>query len=293
MTASLRDKIDFVLKALTLTRAQLSAELGLHKSVVARWLNGSVTPSAHNMQRLTAMVASRVGGFTILDWDKDLTGLARALGVESASPVPGQGLPLAMLAQAATTTALRGAAYEGFYQSTRPIAQHPGRFVHDYLMVRPDPGGLLRFDMAAGGVTARGWILLLQSQLFIICEEMTSGALAFGIFNGVNVPRAGVLDGLILICALDPERSPTASAMIMQRIGDLTGDRAADDAHFALLRECEVYAAPGELGDELEAHLVRDVGPAALAAGGDWLLRLPPSRSRSGGPDRPPDVPSG
>ena len=289
MTLHFCEKLDHALKALTLTRGQLAAELGLHKSVVARWLNGSVVPSAYNLQRLTSLVARRSAGFTILDWEKDLPGLSRALGVghDNGPPIDtayqAVGLNLAMLAPAAATTALRGGAYEGFYRSTRPISQYPGRFVYDYLMVRMGPDGLLRFDMQAGGVTAKGYVLLLQSQLFIVCEEMTSGALAFGIFNGVNLPRAGTLDGLILICALDLERSPTASAMIMQRIGDLTGEHETDDAFFASLGKREFFARTDELSEDLKSHLVRDVGPTAFAAGGDWVLRLPLSRSRSAG----------
>jgi hypothetical protein len=195
----------------------------------------------------------------------------------------GEGLPIPLLNEIVDTTARRGAAYEGFFRSTRPYAQKPGRFLHDQLLIRKERNGLLRFDMASSGVFVEGWVLPLQNQLFIVGAELTSGALAFGIFNGVNSLQAGVIDGLILTCALDAGRTPTASAVILERVGDLTGDPAADDRRFAELADLASVAPEGSVPETVRNHLARDIGPAQLALGGDWLLRLPLSRSMSGG----------
>ncbi|HEY7852607.1 MAG TPA: helix-turn-helix transcriptional regulator [Caulobacteraceae bacterium] len=291
MTVGLSEKLAFALKALSLSRIQLAAELGVDKSVVGRWVTGAVAPSAHNLAKLTVLVAERVSGFTVLDWDRDLGGLAAALGVETydpaagIAPVFGDGLPLALLDQSASITRLRGGAYEGFFRSTRPYAQYPGKFIHDHMLIRRRENGLVGYHMKTGGVSVEGWVLLLQNQLFCIGSELTSGSMAFAIFNGVSTVTAGRLDGLILSCALDTARTPTATAMVVDRIGDITDDEAADRAHLIELASHEPVAPDGSLDPDLVVHLLRNSGPEAWARGGDLLLRMPLLRSLSRGID--------
>jgi transcriptional regulator with XRE-family HTH domain len=292
MTASsppFSEKLGFLLKALSMSGSQLAADLGVDKSVVRRWLAGAVEPSAHSLTRLTALVAGRVSGFTTLDWDGDLDALAAVLGVDQRSGPDGRsrpaptGLPIPLFDEILATTARRGGAYEGFFRTTRPYASKPGRFLHDHIMIRMDENGLLRFDMVSGGVSVQGWALPMQHQVSVIGAEMTSGALVFGMFNGVPTVKVGVIDGLILSYALDAGRTPTASAMILERIGEITKDIDADCRRLADLGETDPIAPIGSVPDDLAAHLVRDIGPSQLALGGDWLLRMPLSRSRSSG----------
>ena len=128
-----------------------------------------------------------------------------------------------------------------------------------------------------------GWVLLLQNQLFCLGGELTSGSFVFAILNGVSTVQAGLLDGLILFCALDPGRTPTATPAVYERIADLTGDREVDDGRFKALEDEPAIAPEGSVPDELRAHLVRDIGPAQMADGGDWLLRSPLVRSLARG----------
>jgi len=288
-TEPFSEKLGFVLKALCLSRSALAAELGLDKSVVGKWVAGTVAPSPNNLARLSRLVASKVEGFSILDWDRSIAGLAGLLGLSkddapaNSAAVRPDALPLNLLDQGRDTAARRGAAYEGFFKTLRPYAQHPGRFLHDYVMLRKADNGQLSFTMASGGVMVEGWAILLQNQIFVVGTEMTSGAFAYAILNGVNTIQAGRLDGLILYCALDATRTPTASAVVLTRIGDLTGDQVQDAATFADMATWNSAAAPEALSPEVIAHLARDIGPKELAVGGDWLLRLPVSRSWSGG----------
>jgi len=274
-------KFALVLKALSLSRGRLAADLEVDKSVVGRWATGAVKPSDHNLSRLTGLVAERLPGFTALDWDRSGADFAALLG---AAPGPVAGLPLPLLDQIKQTTALRGQAYEGFFRTTRPYILQPGSFVHDHGMMRLDEHGLLSLRMGTGGTMVEGWMLLLHNQLFCIAAEMTSGALLFGIFHGVAAARCEVMDGVVLGPSLDPGRTPTAYAMISERIGDLTGDRDADDAHFLELAARNPLAPEGSIPDGVRAHLVRDIGPAAAALGGDMLLRMPIARSLARGP---------
>ncbi|MGI8842041.1 MAG: helix-turn-helix domain-containing protein [Caulobacteraceae bacterium] len=280
-------KFEFVLKALSMSRGRLAADLGIDKSVVGRWGRGAVKPSADNLARLTAAVAARVDGFTTLDWERDPAGLARVLGVdpETAPRVGarwlGEGPHGELMEQILATTQRRGAAYEGFYRSTRPYSGLPGRFIHDRMMIRRDENALLRFDLKCGSVRVEGWVLPQQNQLFVVGAESASGSLAFGIFNGVSATEAGLIEGLLLACALDANRTPTACAILFERVGDLMGDENADEARFADLAAIEGLAPEGSVPPDLVAHLARDIGPVQLALGGDWLLSLPLTRSLS------------
>ena len=283
MTSSLADKLDFVLKALSMSRGRMAAELGVDKSAVGRWISGAAAPSAHNMSQLTGLVAARVPGFTTLDWERDLDGLAEAIGVAAPRRGGGPGAPvlsIPLLAESLDTTRRRRAAYEGFYRSTRPYAQYPGQFVHDEVLLRADPSGFLKMTMICAGVRVEGQGMLLQNQLFITCAELTSGAFVFAILNGVSTVQAGVLDGIVLYCALDPGRTPTAAAAVFERTGDVSDDAEADDARLIELAEAADYVATeASAPAELRQHLVRSIGPEQLAAGGDWLLQMPLIRS--------------
>src|ERR1700750_2872325 len=112
-------KFALALKALSISRGRLAADLEVDKSVVGRWATGAVKPSDHNLSRLTTLIAERVPGFTALDWDRSAAHCAAALGANpsfvaglTATPA----LPFPLLDQIRSATGLRGAAYEGFYR---------------------------------------------------------------------------------------------------------------------------------------------------------------------------------
>jgi len=279
-----RDKLELVLKALSISRGQLAAALGVDKSAVGRWVTGAAEPTGYNLVRLTAAVARRVEGFSALDWDRSVGELAQRLGAVSPAGPAVTGLPLAVLDQVVATTQLRCAAYEGFFRSTRPYVLQPGRFVHDHGMIRLDPAsGLLTLRIGSGGTIAEGWMLPLHNQLFAIAADAAGGAVLFGLFNGVSAPKVEVVDGLVLAPALDPGRTPTAYAMMFERVGDLSGDLLADAATFERLAAQDPLAPEGSVPEALARHLLRDIGPAQVPLGGDLLLQLPIARSLARG----------
>jgi transcriptional regulator with XRE-family HTH domain len=285
MTEAFGKKLELALKRLSMSRARLAADLGVDKSVVGRWVTGAVQPSAHNLSRLSGLLAERIPGFTALDWDRNLPGFAELLGADpEVVPEAGPpGLPLALMDQFLAATALRGKAYEGFFRSTRPYVLAPGRFVHDHGLIRMDSNGLLRLRIGVGGTVVDGWMLPYGNQLYAIAVDVTSGALLFGIFNGVSGARADVVDGLCLTPAQDAGRTPTAHAMVFERIGELTDDPEADDRRFDTLTNLDPVAPEGSISEALRRHLTGDFGPAQAALGGDMLLRLPLARSLARG----------
>ena len=285
-------KLDLVLKTLSMSRGRLAADLGVDKSLVGRWASGAVTPSAHNLANLTRLVASRRDGFTMLDWDRSLASLAGLFGVEvdPAPPAPApqaevplQGLPQPFLEMARFTTGRRGAAYEGFWRTTRPSVVMPGTFFHDHGMIRVEAGGLLRVRMGASGLMFEGWMLPGEGQLFVILFDAAGETPIFLIFNGVPLPKASLLDGLVLAASLNAARTPAAYPIVMERIGDLSGDVEADDARCRELLASDPVAPEDSIPQDLRHHLVRDIGPAAAAAGGDLLLLAPMTATLSRG----------
>jgi hypothetical protein len=287
-------KLELALKRLSMSRARLAADLSVDKSVVGRWVTGAVRPSGHNLSRLSALLAVRIPGFSALDWDRDLAGFAEALGADlDAVPETRRAGPpalqLPLMEQFLASTAVRGKAYEGIFRTTRPYVLAPGRFVHDHGMIRMGDDGLLTLKIGVGGTIVEGWMLPFGNQLFAISVDITSGALLFGIFNGVSGPRADVVDGLCLTPAQDAGRTPIAHAMVFERVCDLTGDRAADDARFAELTQMNPVAPEGSISPELRRHLLGDFGPEQAAKGGEMLLRAPLARTLArGSPYREP-----
>jgi hypothetical protein len=285
-------KLDLVLKALSMSRGRLAAELGVDKSLVGRWVSGVVHPSSLNLENLTRLIARRCGGFTMLDWDRGLPELAGLLGV--AAPANGNGakgysnggdsLPLPLLDMARLTTERRGQAYEGFWRTTRPSVVMPGRFFHDHGMIRRADNGLLQFKVGGSGLLFDGWLLLAEGQLFAILFDTVGQTPIFVIWNGVPLSKASFLDGIVMAAALNAARTPSAYPIVMERIGDLTGDREADDAHCDELLKRDPLAPEGSISDDIRHHLVRDIGPKAAEGGfGDMFLLAPITSTLSRG----------
>jgi hypothetical protein len=291
MSEPFHQKLTFVMKALSIGRGALASQLEVDKSVISRWVTGRVSPSDHNLARLSVLIAQRIPGFGVLDWERSLQSLAALVGADpTLADALAPELPdiarLPLLDQSRAVTRSRSSAYDGIFRSTRPYSQAPGRFMHDMFMITRGPEGDLTFVMMNSGVRVEGVCLLLQSQLFVIGAELSSSAFSFAIVNGVNTVQAGVLDGIMLWCCDDRERTPTAAVFVLERVYDLTGDKAADEAAFAEFCSQSPLAPEGSLTPQIVAHISRDIGPSQIPTGGDWVLRLPMSRSLSVGPPR-------
>lgn len=277
------------LKALSISRGRLAAELAVDKSVVSRWLSGRQAPTGQNLANLTALVAQRRPGFTLLDWEADLEALAARLGVAAEAPARPWGslggwLPESVLHETKTLTDLRGDAYEGFWRTTRPAIGQPGRFVHDACLIRKAENGFLTCRIAVEDMRFEGWTFMTQTQLFTVMSEPRTGMFTFAIFNAVLRHRAEVLDGVSMGLQRVGGGSPAAMGCLMERVGFLTGDPAADDAAFEEAARADPLAPEGSISPEVARRLMPDVGPAALAAGGMAILHMPFATSMSRGP---------
>jgi hypothetical protein len=290
MSSLFSENLRLVLKMLSMSSARLAAELETNKSVVSRWLKGSAQPSAHNLSRLSELVATRVEGFRVLDWERDPRSLAEMFGADpnaipamsAARPVL---LPTAIWDQMVATAAVRGKGFEGIFRSTRPDPQNAGRYLHEHGMIRQDPVGLLHLAMGSAKNKVEGWMIPLHGHLYCIAADLNSGALLFGIFHGIGASRVDVFDGLIMLPGADKGHSPSATAMLCERVSELSGDRQADERRFAALASQSPVAPEGSVPEHVRKHLARDFGPEQLARGGDWLLNMSLAHSMTRGPD--------
>jgi transcriptional regulator with XRE-family HTH domain len=294
MTPPFCENLRLVLKMLSMSGAQLASDIEIDKSVVSRWLKGSVRPSAHNLSRLSALVATRVEGFRTLDWDRSPESLTEMFdaGARQAAPSPpsaplAQGLPIPIWDQLIATSAIRARAYEGFFKSTRPNPTRPGQFVHEHGLIRRDDLGLLRLKMGSADNVVEGWMMPLHNMLYVFAADVISGTLLFGLFHGAPSARVDVFDGLTLTPASDGGRAPMAisTPMICERIADLSGDPLADDRRFAELAALNPVAVTESIPIAIRKHLLRDVGPEQFALGGDMLMSLSLARSFARGQD--------
>lgn len=287
--SDLPSRLLLALKALSLSRGGLAAELAVDKSVISRWLSGRQAPSGQNLANLTALVALRRPGFTLLDWEADPeTFSAKLVGAPGGAPDPwgplGGWLPESVLREAKTLSDLRGDAYEGFWRTTRPAISLPGRFIRDRVMIRKAENGFLTCRTAVEDMRFDGRTFLTQTQLFTIMVDARTGIFLFTIVNAVMRNRAEVLDGLSLTLQRLGGGSPVAGALLMERTGFLSGDPQADNAAFEASIEADPLAPEGAVPPDIAARLLPDVGPAALAAGGAALLFMPFATSLSRGP---------
>lgn len=276
------ENLRLVLKALVLSRTGLASALNVDKSLVGRWAAGSVTPSEHSLANLTRFIASRVDGFTMLDWDRPPADFAAVLGVSA--PVSPDGaldwIPPPILEEARRGARMRGWAYEGLWRVTRASSDLPGRFLCDITLIRNQPEDTIRFRSGIEGVRYEGAALILQHQLFSFGADVEHGTVIFGIFSGVARQRAEVIEGLSLGTLRDAGGSPSATACVMERIGDLTGDEAEDDRRFeAAVATMTPLVAEGALSQAIRDRLARTCSPDIPG-----LMRLLFAHSLSRGP---------
>jgi transcriptional regulator with XRE-family HTH domain len=290
--ASFATKLEMILKALSITRGRAAAEMGVDKPLVGRWVSGAVHPSARNLERLTIWIAGYHPGFTLLDWDLDIADLAKRFGV-AAPPAarlrPGDVLePLlapALIAETSDNLARRGWAYEGFWRATRPSALAPGKFLREHLMISCNGGGAMMISLGAFAMRLDGYAVLFDNQMFVFAADSEDSNLVFAILNLVARLKADVLDGLILTRLADTSGSPVAMPVLLERVGDLSGNDEADRATFETLCAQSALVPSESVPDDVRQHLCRDFGPAAAANGGGLLLVMRAAESMARGPE--------
>jgi hypothetical protein len=297
--ADFSKKLQLVLDALSTSRSQLAHDLGVHKSLVARWVAGEVTPTEHNLSRLTLLIRQTRPDFSLADWRNDLIAFAEAMGVKrreverpaAAEPAPRThpiGLPLQGPMLARQSIAREGANYEGYYRLFRQAFANSGIIVMECVEIRR-VGEDLAFRCFDGWYRHSGFILPMRGQLFFIGEESARlDECFFLVVNGIAEPRAMVLDGILLTVAGDRSHTPSATIVVMQFARDISQDPAADEVAWAemcneTLSVNTEHRAADLIPETLRAAVKNEVGLSRNDGQLDWVLRVPIERSVSVG----------
>ena len=286
--ADLPAKLDMMLKAGSLSRVALAQRLAVDKSLVGRWLAGSVHPTEHNLARLTTIAAEASPGFRLADWYDAIESIAKRhncnLPHRSASTLPvGLGPLAAFLDAARPDLAGRGGAYEGFWRTSRPSLLVPDEIFHDYGLLRRTDDGLIEVLMEGSGLNFSGWLFPIAGNVFVFLFDSTGRTPMTVVFKGVSLPKAMVLDGILTMAALDPDRTPMALPIIIERVEDISGDRDADLSRLAeIVRGMPEPIDPVQ-SQRLQERLFREVGAIAAATGGESLLAISGKHSLSRG----------
>lgn len=235
--ADLPAKMTMVLAGLSLSRVAVAHRLGVDKSVVGRWLAGTVHPSEHNLARLSQVVAEALPGFSLADWDDDIAAMARrhelALpGATTAQASPGDGSLAAFLETAQFELEAHAAPYLGLWRTSRPSLLMNDEIFHDYGLIRRQEDGLIEVRMGGSGLDFSGYLFPVSGNVFVSLFDPVGRSPLTVLCRGVALPRAMVLDGLLMLAALDSDRTPVAMPIVVERVGDLTGDAAADLAAY-------------------------------------------------------------
>lgn len=77
-------RLTLALQVCNLSRAQLSSQLGVHKSMVSRWLSGEMKPTGYNLARISAAIAGLKPSFNMSLWTAPRSDFEAALGVSAA-----------------------------------------------------------------------------------------------------------------------------------------------------------------------------------------------------------------
>lgn len=272
-------KLDLILKSLSISRGRLAQESGLDKSLVGRWVAGNVRPSALNLERVTAALARRSPGFTMLDWDRPLDVFAERFGMtgpQSASlPEGALTFPMDILGPARAEIARRGDRYAGLYWIYRKSFGRPGKQGKLAVWIRPRDG-LLEIWEGAPGFQYRGWALLMANRLYAMFTDDDAEVMAYMITNAGLPPKAQVLHAVFLGVSSDGQLTPKAAPCVLARVADLTGDPQADEATYTQMKANCGYIDPAEVPPAIRAFLDRDFGPTAFAMGGADMVTAPP-----------------
>jgi hypothetical protein len=286
-------KLALLTKRLNWSRAKLAQQVGVDKSLAARWLNGNSRPTGNSLMQLTTAVAQAIESFTAADWDLTPEQFARRLGIEpgprpAAPGGPGR-LVLSGLRNPPPTT--WGAAYAGLWAGFYQSFTNRGVVRICTVEFRIEDGGLY-FAFTDGSFLCEGTAVATHSHVQAICEiAPLDNHLLFFTFNSApDVKGPAIIDGLASAFAADA--MPSSTPLLLFHIDEETDESidvrtlmprvavANDGIESAAARTGDPLAAAQQfVSVEILRMLFPLVGTARPDGETDHVLRVPPKRS--------------
>lgn len=246
------DKLTFLTKALSISRGQIGNALAVDKSVVSRWLSGARQPTAHNMAKLTVLVARSVPGFTALDWDRDRTGLAALLGRTFPEQADGANLLLPGIEHARAAVDVHARFYAGHWTGYRQTFREYDQYVQDVVRIQRQ-GDLLSLFWGHGTVRGEGLFLAGDGKAYVLLPHSYAFVPAILMLYTVDSVDIGMLDGLLITTVIDASRDLAATSYALVRHASVMEDVGEDDA----LLERRMQETPWSVQPEQVPEVVR------------------------------------
>lgn len=254
------EKLGIVLDRFSLSRVQLAQLAGVDKSVSGRWAAGRTRPGEQSIVRLTDIVRRHVPDFSRGEWQLPPPEFAARLGLpprrsgaNPAGPAESTEVPdRRMLGEAARR-------YSGLWLLTHASFTGLCRIYAFLAELCAQPAGLV-FEMAdSAGYRARGTAFTGDGKLCLLAESTSHAQWpCFFVFNGVELWRAMIVDGIVLSWGRDVSRAPVALRTIGFRLGPDEPDAGAAHRRFA--------AALAVLDRYYDADRLQQAMPAWVAA---------------------------
>lgn len=227
-------------RTLNISGVELAAALAVDKSVVRRWMSGRTRPTAVNLARLSAMIASKVPGFSVSDWDLQPAAFARRIAQQGeparTGPAVAPGPVFRAFAAFADALDREAPVYAGFWMTYVMDTGGAGKFIARAARIWRD-GQRMRIQLNGGEFEIHGEVFMGSGNVYILTDAPRSPAVGLTIVTGSPRATPDILVGVSAFNARDIHGSPAAAPIVAEFRGRLSGDDAADEASWIGLIE--------------------------------------------------------
>jgi TolB-like protein/Flp pilus assembly protein TadD len=148
-------KLTLLLKRINCSRGGLASAIGVDKSLIGRWVTGTVYPTDHNLVRVTQFAQRYLPDFNLLSWDQDLATFAQSIGASFSDLVQNggehsiadQNVKKGSWARALHPTRYNWLAAAGLLVLTLAAISWQNGWLGEFEVPRQEPGALPRSDV--------------------------------------------------------------------------------------------------------------------------------------------------
>jgi len=271
------------LRSLNLSGVDLAAALGVDKSVVRRWVLGRTRPTAVNMARLSQMVATRMPGFSVGDWDLEPDAFTTRImsGVSAEAAIARAAGPMfRAFAGFRETIDSEAPVYLGYWMSYVMGAPGSGQVIARATRVSRD-GQRMPVEMIGAEFDVTGEFFTSANRVYILTDRSRGASLTLTILTGSPRATPDLMVGIGLFLTRQANPAPMAAPVASEFRGRFSGNPERDNRFWrALIDEANSFGTSRDV-DRLSPRVrralsFRVLGPGENGEGSPTML-MPPS----------------